>query len=152
MPVSMRSSIALTVRREQYFGELRVLLFTEIKKKKRKSKMSHASNTTKKQVFTLRAKLLRASKTAKKPYITPPAKTFGFLGLGTMGGAIVKCLLKSGHKIIVWNRTFSKCDEFVTAGARTAATPRDVFDMADITFSCLLDSLAVKEVRHVSRI
>jgi len=32
----------------------------------------------------------------------------GFLGLGTMGSAIVNNLLKSGHDVTVWNRTVSK--------------------------------------------
>jgi len=32
----------------------------------------------------------------------------GFLGLGTMGSAIVSNLLKSGHDVTVWNRTVSK--------------------------------------------
>jgi len=32
----------------------------------------------------------------------------GFLGLGTMGSAIVSNLLKSGHEVTVWNRTVAK--------------------------------------------
>ena len=32
----------------------------------------------------------------------------GFLGLGTMGSAIVSNLLKSGHDVTVWNRTVAK--------------------------------------------
>jgi len=32
----------------------------------------------------------------------------GFLGLGTMGSAMVNNLLKSGHDVIVWNRTMAK--------------------------------------------
>lgn len=33
---------------------------------------------------------------------------FGFLGLGIMGSGIVKNLLNSGHKVIIWNRTAAK--------------------------------------------
>lgn len=33
---------------------------------------------------------------------------FGFLGLGIMGSGIVKNLLNSGHKVLVWNRTAAK--------------------------------------------
>ena len=33
---------------------------------------------------------------------------FGFLGLGIMGGGIVKNLINSGHSVVVWNRTSSK--------------------------------------------
>jgi len=32
----------------------------------------------------------------------------GFLGLGTMGSAVVSNLLKSGHEVMVWNRTVAK--------------------------------------------
>lgn len=32
----------------------------------------------------------------------------GFLGLGTIGSAIVSNLLKTGHEVTVWNRTMSK--------------------------------------------
>ncbi|CAH2088221.1 unnamed protein product [Euphydryas editha] len=33
---------------------------------------------------------------------------FGFLGLGIMGSGVVKNLLNSGHKVLVWNRTGAK--------------------------------------------
>lgn len=36
---------------------------------------------------------------------------FGFLGLGIMGSGIVKNLLNSGHKVVVWNRTASKVSD-----------------------------------------
>jgi len=32
----------------------------------------------------------------------------GFLGLGKLGGLIVRCLIESGHDVTVWNRTPSK--------------------------------------------
>lgn len=44
----------------------------------------------------------------KTKKITPSGRTFGFLGLGIIGRGIVKNLLNSGHKVIVWNRNFSK--------------------------------------------
>jgi 3-hydroxyisobutyrate dehydrogenase len=48
------------------------------------------------------------SKTLKSKNISPSGLKFGFLGLGIMGCGIVKNLINSGHKIVVWNRTFSK--------------------------------------------
>lgn len=33
---------------------------------------------------------------------------FGFLGLGIMGSGVVKNLLNSGHKVVIWNRTAAK--------------------------------------------
>jgi len=40
--------------------------------------------------------------------VTPSPLKFGFLGLGNMGSGIVKNLLNSGHKVIIWNRTSEK--------------------------------------------
>lgn len=40
--------------------------------------------------------------------ISPSKLTLGFLGLGIMGSTIVKNLILTGHKVIVWNRTATK--------------------------------------------
>lgn len=40
--------------------------------------------------------------------IVPSEQTFGFLGLGMMGSTIVKDLIYTGHKVVVWNRTIDK--------------------------------------------
>lgn len=48
------------------------------------------------------------SKTLKDKNILPSNLKFGFLGLGIMGSGIVKNLINSGHKVIVWNRTQEK--------------------------------------------
>ncbi|XP_073954270.1 nucleosome-destabilizing factor isoform X2 [Choristoneura fumiferana] len=71
---------------------------------------------------------------------------FGFLGLGIMGSGIVKNLLNSGHKVLVWNRTAAKCKDFEKVGATIAVTPCDVVEEADITFSCVADPQAAKEM------
>ena len=41
----------------------------------------------------------------------------GFIGLGIMGKAMAINLQKAGYKVVVWNRTSSKCDELVKLGA-----------------------------------
>lgn len=84
--------------------------------------------------------------TLRNKKIVPSTKKFGFLGLGIMGGGIVKNLLNSGHTVYVWNRTKSKCDIFVKAGAIAADTPSDVVDNADIIFSCVTDPSTAKDV------
>lgn len=71
---------------------------------------------------------------------------FGFLGLGIMGAGMVKNLINTGHKVVVWNRTFSNCMKFQTAGAIAVPTPADVIDKVDITFSCVSNPAVVKEV------
>lgn len=71
---------------------------------------------------------------------------FGFLGLGIMGCGMVKNLLNSGHSVVVWNRTATKCRKFQEAGAEVADTPSDVIEMTDVTFSCVADPQVAKEV------
>ena len=78
--------------------------------------------------------------------IQPSKLNFGFLGLGIMGSGIVKNLLNSGHSVTVWNRTAEKRQEFVKAGAREALTPGDVIAESDITFSCISDPQAAKDM------
>jgi len=50
----------------------------------------------------------RVSQTLKEKNVQPSTLKFGFLGLGIMGSGMVKNLLNSGHKVIVWNRTSEK--------------------------------------------
>lgn len=71
---------------------------------------------------------------------------FGFLGLGIMGCGIVKNLLNSGHSVVVWNRTATKCRKFQEAGAEVADTPSDVIEMTDVTFSCVSDPQVAKDL------
>ncbi|CAO1367003.1 unnamed protein product [Diamesa hyperborea] len=89
--------------------------------------------------------LMAISDTLRMKNIKPSKLKFGFLGLGIMGGGIVKNLVNSGHSVVVWNRTKSKCGRFVDAGADEALTPSDVMERADITFSCVSDPNALKE-------
>lgn len=88
----------------------------------------------------------KVSTTLKSKNINPSSLTFGFLGLGIMGSGIVKNLLNSGHKVCVWNRTATKCRKFEEAGAEVKLTPCDVIDATDITFSCVSDPQAAKDV------
>jgi len=48
------------------------------------------------------------SETVWSKRIVATSLKIGFLGLGTMGSAIVSNLLKSGHDVTIWNRTVSK--------------------------------------------
>lgn len=44
------------------------------------------------------------------------------IGLGEMGSALASALLAAGHSVTVWNRSASKADPLVTAGAVLAAS------------------------------
>ncbi|XP_064178540.1 cytokine-like nuclear factor N-PAC isoform X2 [Anguilla rostrata] len=87
-----------------------------------------------------------ADSTAVNGSITPTDKRIGFLGLGHMGSGIVSNLLKMGHVVTVWNRTAEKCDLFIQEGARLGRTPAEVVSMCDITFSCVSDPRAAKDL------
>lgn len=87
------------------------------------------------------------SQTQKLQNIVASAKTFGFLGVGIMGSGIVKNLLNSGHKVIIWNRDPSKSRKLEDLGAEVAMTPCDVAEQVDVIFSCVSDPLVSKEVR-----
>ncbi|WP_224961731.1 NAD(P)-dependent oxidoreductase [Geomonas subterranea] len=73
-------------------------------------------------------------------------ETYGFLGLGIMGSAMAKNLIKAGFKVKVWNRSPAKCEEFAALGAAVAATPAEVTSTCAITIAMLADPAAAHEV------
>ncbi|TRY93228.1 hypothetical protein DNTS_014367 [Danionella cerebrum] len=87
-----------------------------------------------------------ADSTAINGSITPTDKRIGFLGLGLMGSGVVSNLLKMGHVVTVWNRTAEKCDLFIQEGARLGRTPAEVVSMCEITFSCVSDPKAARDL------
>ncbi|XP_072273497.1 cytokine-like nuclear factor N-PAC isoform X6 [Pyxicephalus adspersus] len=87
-----------------------------------------------------------ADSTAINGNITPTDKKIGFLGLGLMGSGIVSNLLKMGHTVTVWNRTAEKCDLFIQEGAHLGRTPAEVVSTCDITFACVADPKAAKDL------
>jgi len=89
--------------------------------------------------------VMSEEKTVSKTIIPTPLR-IGFLGLGIMGQGMVMNLLRSGHEVTVWNRTATKCREFVKAGALKGNNPADVVQSCDITFTCVADSTAVRDI------
>ena len=70
----------------------------------------------------------------------------GFVGLGLMGGRIVKRLLNAGHTVTGYNRTQSKAQSLIEAGMQWANTPREVAQAADITMSMVSDTAALSSI------
>lgn len=54
--------------------------------------------------------------------------TVGFVGLGSMGSAMVGRLLDEGHDVVVWNRTKDAVAPLVARGAREASDVGEVLD------------------------
>ncbi|HEY8546998.1 MAG TPA: NAD(P)-binding domain-containing protein [Acidimicrobiales bacterium] len=75
---------------------------------------------------------------------TPPPVTV--IGLGPMGRAMATILLGAGHPTTVWNRTPSRADELVAAGARRAASPAEAVAAAEVTILSLTDYPAMYDV------
>ncbi len=67
----------------------------------------------------------------------------GFVGLGVMGGRIVKRLLDAGHTVTGYNRTKSKAEELLARGMKWADTPCQVAQAAEITFSMVTNTKAL---------
>ena len=68
------------------------------------------------------------------------------LGMGAMGSRMAISLLKAGHEVTVWNRTFSKIKLVERAGAKVADTPRAAVKQAEFVISMVRDDRASKQV------
>jgi 3-hydroxyisobutyrate dehydrogenase-like beta-hydroxyacid dehydrogenase len=69
-----------------------------------------------------------------------------FAGLGSMGYPMARNLIKSGHEVVVYNRTRGRADELVKLGARAAETPEEAATAAEVLITMLADDAAVKSV------
>lgn len=70
----------------------------------------------------------------------------GFCGLGRMGVPMVRCLLRAGHEVWVWNRSPAPIQALVAEGAHACATPRELADQCPWVALCLFDAAAVEAV------
>ena len=70
----------------------------------------------------------------------------GLIGLGLMGRPMGMNLLKAGHPLTVWNRTASRANELVAAGAILAKSPREAAASADVLLTIVSDPPALEEV------
>ena len=70
----------------------------------------------------------------------------GFIGLGAMGGEMVRQLLSKGHTVTGYNRTASKAKDLIGTGMRWADSPRAVCAAADVILAMVTDSKAVESV------
>ncbi len=68
------------------------------------------------------------------------------LGMGAMGSRMAMSLIKAGHQVTVWNRSSSKADLIVDAGAKFMGTPRAAVEEAEFVISMVRDDRASKQV------
>lgn len=74
--------------------------------------------------------------------------TLGFIGLGAMGGRMVKRLLDAGHAVVGYNRTAAKAQALVAAGMKFAASPRQTAEAAEVVFSMVTNTEALEAIAH----
>jgi len=75
-----------------------------------------------------------------------PQPRVSFIGLGLMGRPMGHNLLNAGFPLVVWNRTASRADCLVAAGARLAASPKEAAAAADVLITIVSDPPALEEV------
>ena len=75
-----------------------------------------------------------------------PSMKVGYIGLGLMGKAIARNILKAGFHLIVHNRSQAAVRELVKEGAIPATSPAEVASQVDVVFTNLPDSPDVELV------
>lgn len=70
----------------------------------------------------------------------------GWIGLGKMGMPLVKCLLKQGHQMAVYDIDPSRMETFTGHTVLLARSPAEVAQRADILFTMVTDDDALEEV------
>ena len=73
-------------------------------------------------------------------------ESIGFIGLGIMGQGMAANLLRAGFAVRVWNRTASRMEPLLEAGATAGSSPADVAAHSDVIITCVSDTPDVREV------
>lgn len=69
-----------------------------------------------------------------------------FLGLGAMGSRMAKNVVAAGFDVAVWNRSEAAGKALADVGARTAKSPKDAVEGADVAIAMLTDDKASERV------
>ena len=70
----------------------------------------------------------------------------GFIGLGTMGAPMARNVMKGGHSLTVFDVNRAACDALAAAGAKVAATPKEVAAASDVVITMVPDAPDVEKV------
>jgi 3-hydroxyisobutyrate dehydrogenase-like beta-hydroxyacid dehydrogenase len=70
----------------------------------------------------------------------------GLIGLGLMGRPMGMNILKAGYPLTVWNRTASRAEELMSAGAKLAQSPQEVAASSEFLITMVSDPPALEEV------
>ncbi|MCS7304490.1 MAG: NAD(P)-dependent oxidoreductase [Thermoguttaceae bacterium] len=76
-----------------------------------------------------------------------PGKTrLGWIGTGVMGRWMAGHLLQAGYHLTIYNRTRSKAEPLLQAGAQWAESPRQVAEVSDVIFTMVGFPADVRQV------
>ncbi|HEX2151092.1 MAG TPA: NAD(P)-dependent oxidoreductase [Stellaceae bacterium] len=78
--------------------------------------------------------------------ISPNETKVGFIGLGVMGKAMARNVMKAGYALTVQNRSRASVDELAAEGAAAAASPAEVAQQCDVVMLCVPDTPDVEAV------
>jgi len=70
----------------------------------------------------------------------------GFIGLGNMGSAMARNLIKAGHALTVYNQTKSRAEELRPLGAKVASSPSEAASRAEALITMVTNDDAVEDV------
>ena len=70
----------------------------------------------------------------------------GFIGTGLMGLPMAKNILKSGYKLIAFNRSKEKLEHLKKYGAQIGSSVNDIVSSSEVVITMLTDDKAVDEV------
>lgn len=73
-------------------------------------------------------------------------QNIGFIGVGTMGGAIAARMLENGVDILAYDANPATLNGLVEKGARGASSVQDVVNSCEIVFACLPTAAVCKAV------
>jgi 3-hydroxyisobutyrate dehydrogenase len=74
------------------------------------------------------------------------SESVGFIGIGIMGGGMVRNLAAAGLKPLLWNRTRERLDELVAEGFEVADDPAALAAASDVVITCVSDTPDVETV------
>jgi 2-hydroxy-3-oxopropionate reductase len=74
------------------------------------------------------------------------SESVGFIGLGVMGKAMARNLVKAGFPVVAYNRSAAAVDELVAQGAGRGASPADVASRCATVCLCVPDTPDVEKV------
>lgn len=78
--------------------------------------------------------------------IHPTTTRIGWIGVGVMGGSMCRHLMQAGFAATVFNRSRSKADPLVAAGARWGESPKQVAEDSDVVFTMVGYPADVRQV------